>query len=231
MEQYDAHMKKILPKPELLPVRIDLVIERLPTGLNANPSNIDLPNIFQVKPFENVASLVDSVKQFYEKKQETITTFEVESITIQGPFFNREEDQKMQEEEEGQIVDASARKVGSSGTITVAQDQLEERSFNELGVTVQSSKVFIRAKIEFKSEEPLDCITCTYSKDDPANTHYDYYSCKTCNINWICVNCSIGCHGGHETLPHVMNHRPTYACCYCMKKKVCKIKNLKNMNK
>ena len=68
MEQYDAHMKKILPKPELLPVRLDLIIERLPTSINPNPANIELPNIFQVKPFENVSSLVESVRTFYEKK-------------------------------------------------------------------------------------------------------------------------------------------------------------------
>ena len=119
--------------------------------------------------------------------------------------------------------------MGTSGRVMVNKDDLDSQSFNSLGLTMQATKVILRAKIEFKSEQPLECITCTYSKEDPLNTHYDYFSCKTCNINWICSNCSMACHSGHEILPHILNHRPTYACCYCMKKKVCKIKNLKNM--
>ncbi len=68
-----------------------------------------------------------------------------------------------------------------------------------------------------------------YRKDDTAT--YNYFSCKECKMNWICEGCKKGCHDkkGHETLPHVSNHRPNFACCYCMKKGVCQIKNMKNM--
>lgn len=158
-----------------------------------------------------------------------INVFEVESVTFQGPFFNKE-DEEMKDDDADQIVDQSSKKVGTSGRVTVDKRLLEERSFNDFGVSMQSTKVYLKAKIEFKSEEPVECITCTYKVDDPEQTHYDYYSCKTCNINWICMNCNVGCHSGCQTLPHIMNHRPTYACCYCVKKKKCKIRNIKNMD-
>ena len=79
------------------------------------------------------------------------------------------------------------------------------------------------------SDKPPECMSVDFKKDD--NTTYNYWSCKTCNINWVCEGCKKGCHSEHETLPHVSNHRPTFACCYCMKKKLCKIRNMTNKNK
>lgn len=78
----------------------------------------------------------------------------------------------------------------------------------------------------FESEKPLECMTLKYDKDPIAT--FNYFSCKTCKTNWICESCRDGCHKGHELLPHLMNHRPTWACCYCMKNKLCKIKNKNN---
>ncbi len=82
-------------------------------------------------------------------------------------------------------------------------------------------------------------MTLNYDKD-PAAT-FNYFSCKTCKLNCIiikilviimiigiCEGCREGCHVGHELLPHLMNHRPTWACCYCMKNNLCKIANKKN---
>jgi hypothetical protein len=67
--------------------------------------------------------------------------------------------------------------------------------------------------LSFLSDKPLECMTLQYDKD-PAAT-FNYFSCKD------------GCHKGHVMLPHLMNHRPTWACCYCMKKDLCKIANKK----
>jgi hypothetical protein len=79
--------------------------------------------------------------------------------------------------------------------------------------------------LSFLSDKPLECMTLQYDKD-PAAT-FNYFSCKTCNTNWVCEQCKDGCHKGHVMLPHLMNHRPTWACCYCMKKDLCKISNKK----
>lgn len=115
--------------------------------------------------------------------------------------------------------------VGGDGFVRV-QDM--SQSFQTLGVSMQNTKVFIEGDITFKSDKPLECLTLKYSKEDPAETKYSYFSCKTCNVNWVCEWCKAGCHAGHEVLTHLLDHRPTYACCYCVKKGLCKIANNKN---
>jgi hypothetical protein len=81
------------------------------------------------------------------------------------------------------------------------------------------------------SDKAPECMSATYTKEGVET--YNYFSCKTCGINWVCEGCKKGCHEsqGHELLAHVSDHRPNYACCYCLKKNKCMIKNSKNMNK
>ena len=80
----------------------------------------------------------------------------------------------------------------------------------------------------FTSDKPLDCMTLNFRREE--EKLFTYYSCKTCNSNWICENCKKACHEklGHETLLHVMDHKASSPVCYCVKKKLCKIPNFKN---
>lgn len=82
--------------------------------------------------------------------------------------------------------------------------------------------------VMFTSDKPQECMTLNFVKE--AEKLITYYSCKTCNSNWICESCSKACHQklGHETLLHVSDHKATSAVCYCVKKKLCKIANIKN---
>ncbi|CAM9391721.1 unnamed protein product [Choristocarpus tenellus] len=52
----------------------------------------------------------------------------------------------------------------------------------------------------------------------------DYYSCKSCDLKWVCSRCAVHCHRGHEVRPYVMGHKPTWACCYCSRKARAKCK-------
>jgi len=47
----------------------------------------------------------------------------------------------------------------------------------------------------------------------------DYFTCRTCTLNWICTTCVECCHKGHDVQSFHLNHLPTWACCYCQKKK------------
>jgi len=115
--------------------------------------------------------------------------------------------------------------VGASNRVEVVD---QTKSIKEIGITMQNTKVVIEAEVRFESEKEVECMTCSFSKEDPAQTKYNFYSCKTCNINWVCESCKKGCHDDHEVLPHLLDHRPTWACCYCVKKGKCLIKNAKN---
>jgi len=56
-------------------------------------------------------------------------------------------------------------------------------------------------------------------KERDENTTTDYYRCETCSLNWICSECSKCCHEGHQLSVYMMNHSPSWNCCYCYKKK------------
>jgi Zinc finger, C3HC4 type (RING finger) len=49
----------------------------------------------------------------------------------------------------------------------------------------------------------------------------DFSWCRTCGIKWICQACSEACHRsqGHDIIPFLQGHVPTFAVCYCHSKK------------
>lgn len=86
----------------------------------------------------------------------------------------------------------------------------------------QGSSVTVEGAMKFKSEKPPECMIVNYRKE--GDELYNYFSCKPCKINWVCEQCKDNCHKGHECLPHLQQHRPNFACCYCVKKGLCQIK-------
>jgi len=63
------------------------------------------------------------------------------------------------------------------------------------------------------------CFSLEFVKGADPPQKCDYYQCKTCAIKWICGRCASSCHAGHDVVPFQMGHTPTWACCYCAKKK------------
>ncbi|CAI8035154.1 hypothetical protein GBAR_LOCUS19748 [Geodia barretti] len=53
----------------------------------------------------------------------------------------------------------------------------------------------------------------------------DYFTCRDCGFNWVCQPCAEICHKGHSLVSYLRNHKPTWACCYCPKKKKCSIQD------
>ena len=91
---------------------------------------------------------------------------------------------------------------------------------------IQGSTIFFDGDITVKSDAPKECFTKLFVKGGGLKTNY--YHCYTCNSNWICEPCSQSCHALHNTTIAIPNHEPTWACCYCVKKGICKIPNNKN---
>jgi hypothetical protein len=83
------------------------------------------------------------------------------------------------------------------------------------------STLCLRGKLQMRSEEPKKCLKATF---DPATVEaMDYFTCKTCKLNWLCKNCSESCHVGHEIVIYLKQHKPNWACCYCFKNNCCKL--------
>eukprot|EP00500_Bicosoecida_sp_ms1_P013686 CAMPEP_0203826486 /NCGR_PEP_ID=MMETSP0115-20131106/56735_1 /ASSEMBLY_ACC=CAM_ASM_000227 /TAXON_ID=33651 /ORGANISM="Bicosoecid sp, Strain ms1" /LENGTH=121 /DNA_ID=CAMNT_0050735533 /DNA_START=14 /DNA_END=376 /DNA_ORIENTATION=- len=78
-------------------------------------------------------------------------------------------------------------------------------------------EIVLQGAVVLASDKPALCFASTFVKG--AGHVQDYFSCKTCRFNWICEACSASCHAGHEVVPYIQAHKPSYGCCYCKKKK------------
>jgi len=83
------------------------------------------------------------------------------------------------------------------------------------------SDVVLCGAVRLAKDAVAVCFSVTYE----AGAEVDYLHCKTCKLNWICAPCADACHSGHTLLPFRKAHKPSYAYCYCVKKKLCRIQN------
>lgn len=64
------------------------------------------------------------------------------------------------------------------------------------------STIVIEGAVKFDSDKPLSCMSFEFQKEKGLS--FNYFTCKTCNdLNWVCEDCTKGCHNGHELLPHM----------------------------
>eukprot|EP00808_Paulinella_micropora_P007163 g58457.t1 len=99
---------------------------------------------------------------------------------------------------------------------------------SELGVRAGAEFV-VSGNVQLHSVEPPKCLTAVWETE--AQKLQDYFRCKTCNLNWVCKACSEYCHKDHEVCVFMKDHKPSFACCYCMQKRKCKIQNSRNQGK
>jgi len=81
------------------------------------------------------------------------------------------------------------------------------------------ASLIFEGNIRCKSDAPKQCFKTIFQKD--SNVTMDYYTCKDCKFNWICKACADTCHKGHNIVDYIQNHKPTWACCYCVKNGKC----------
>eukprot|EP01129_Flabellula_baltica_P006660 TRINITY_DN2516_c0_g2_i1.p1 TRINITY_DN2516_c0_g2~~TRINITY_DN2516_c0_g2_i1.p1 ORF type:complete len:391 (+),score=67.59 TRINITY_DN2516_c0_g2_i1:31-1173(+) len=78
--------------------------------------------------------------------------------------------------------------------------------------------VELQGHILCKSDAPKVCFKSEYEE----GALMDYFQCITCRkTKWICKNCAETCHADHELITFLLDHKPTYACCYCKRTKKC----------
>lgn len=79
------------------------------------------------------------------------------------------------------------------------------------------------------SEEVKPCFAVEFAQqhkggdgkgDGNAQQRVDYFRCGECNLNWLCAACATHCHSQcGDVKAFMLNHLPTWACCYCSKKR------------
>jgi len=84
------------------------------------------------------------------------------------------------------------------------------------------SDIALKGEVHLTSDIPKQCFSQVYDKANNAQK-MDYFTCKDCKFNWICKSCAETCHKDHQISTYILEHRPTWACCYCVKNGKCKI--------
>jgi hypothetical protein len=79
--------------------------------------------------------------------------------------------------------------------------------------------LILKGKIVCKSDTPKECFKNVFVKD--TQMRMDYYTCKQCKLRWVCKSCAETCHKDHGISEYILNHIPTWGCCYCVKSGNC----------
>lgn len=99
---------------------------------------------------------------------------------------------------------------------------LEDESVLQLSVRVfPGARLILDGDIVLKDELRATCVRHTFDKASP--TAQDYWTCRTCDVNWVCAGCRRECHKDHDLVIYLQQHTPTWGCCYCRKKGNCQL--------
>ena len=96
VQSYDDHMKKIIPKPKLLPIRISVIVEC--------KNNMRLENI-HIKPYDNLHDLLKLIEEVQVKKGDGIVDWNKRALNfvLSGPLANFGKDVAHVRDEEGNV--------------------------------------------------------------------------------------------------------------------------------
>lgn len=195
IEQYEDYMEGFMPTREFLPVVVNVTFESREEPLVVR--NVKLSRTDSVKDLRVL------VERRLAEMGNPIHSWGSDLLFIlRLPFAASPDDSTQTEYREEVVIMDELR--------PVVQYQ-----------AIQGSDIIVRGNILLQSDKPKACFTITYKK----GAAVDYYRCNDCKINWVCKECVSGCHAGHSISEYIMGHKPSWNCCYCVKRKKCKILN------
>lgn len=205
-DAYDRYLTENLAPPSTMPISVKLTFPE--KGFEA--SDIVL------KPDETMASIVKRLQSFMIDKGMEIVHFppldEME-MSFVSPFTPDAEAVRSSEEEEGPA-DKTSQQISFMNQVV----QPDCRPVLQYSIK-PGTEIRFKGKLVLQCDLPKMCFAATFEQNKSQSV--DYFTCRTCKFNWVCRPCSEVCHKGHDIVSHVMNHKPTWACCYCPKKKKC----------
>jgi len=204
LASYEKYLQDNLPQPSFLPVTVSIRVES---------KSIRFDNI-TVKPTDCIRDLKEIlVAKFEELKNPITAPFSPNNIfVLLRPF-----DKGLHKGKED-AMDIDAAYGNLNPDVVVLMD--ETKPIMQFKVQ-PGSEFVLKGEIHLLSDKPKQCFIAMFKKGQSLTMNY--YTCKDCKLNWICENCAENCHKGHKITQYIMNHVPTWACCYCVKYKTCKI--------
>jgi len=202
---YDEWLESRATAPKFLPIRIDVFIE----------SRAQYLKQIVLKPthaLKDIRSLVE--KKFADKNNPILEYASNARWVIRRPL----------------LVTASSTAAASSTSATSALDDLEVIAIHDENTPIfqlanhciePGAEIVLKGELKFESDVPKPCFA--KSPFEKGVSTMDYFTCAQCRINWICGPCAQECHieRGHSVTEYLSQHKPTWACCYCSKKRKC----------
>ncbi|XP_022086916.1 tripartite motif-containing protein 26-like [Acanthaster planci] len=210
VDAYDKYLADHLPTPSLLPVTVSVRLQG---------KNVSLPDI-KIKPHSSISEIKDVIAMAMEARGDPIASFPDDQVqfVLLGPVEKGREISAELLEELLQSPDSMER----SEVIRLLPRGCHP--LLEFGVK-PGSEVVVAGPLKLESEMPKQCFAQTFVKDKGQSM--DYFTCKDCAFKWVCRSCKDFCHKDHQTVPYIMGHQPTWACCYCPRKKKCQLGELR----
>ncbi|ESO92576.1 hypothetical protein LOTGIDRAFT_233027 [Lottia gigantea] len=199
-QAYDRYLTEKIPSLYILPVSVSVYIVE---------KNIRLQD-FIFQPEESMKKLQDLLSRTMLERHDEIIEYTDKTIYIFGPMCKVKGGDEIKniidELENGRIYEGIRRTRWCEKPVL----QCEMKP---------GSEIVLLNCMKYESDNPPTCFVKKYKEGE--DHIVDYYKCQDCKFNWICKSCIRICHEDHRTSVHVLNNKPTWACCYCPKKKKC----------
>jgi len=160
--------------------------------------DIEIRNI-RIDRTTTITEVKQIVRDYMERTGDPLSEFTNSNVFVLHPSFSSSNEKKRRRKEGILIPDE---------TVPILQYNPEPGAL-----------LVMKGILLCKSDEPKKCFKETYE----AGAKMDYFTCADCKINWVCRPCMEECHIGHETKEYILDHSATWACCYCVKNRKCKI--------
>ena len=190
----DSHLAAVLPRPSLLPSTVTVEVHRNRDGHTSATDVFNITVTGASVPHEVVLMTQQRLNQKLDEKKDKLQSLDSLQLFV---------------------VD----KAEQSSPLTFIDPANYDTPLTSLmGDRIEGAANVFRVEMQYSlASETAVCFSVEFVSG--ADMVVDYFRCETCNLNWVCRRCSERCHSGHEVVPYILAHKPTWACCYCAKKK------------
>ncbi|KAK7499693.1 hypothetical protein BaRGS_00009034 [Batillaria attramentaria] len=205
-EAYDRYLTDHIPHLDVLPVKVTVVIA---------DKGIKLPDI-TLSPSDTLTVIQTAVEEGLKQRGDEVIRWHPDGgkVLIVSPLSRQS----------SYNVTEILADVSSGGDAYPGIEQVAWLTKPVLQHHMKpGSEIVLHGCLVCESDLPKVCYAQKHKEQGPHKV--DYFSCKQCGFNWICRSCIQVCHKDHSVAVHVLNHQPTWACCYCPKKKTCCLKS------
>ena len=100
VQSYDEHMKKILPKPKLLPIRVNISV---PSKMGMRIENA------HVKPYDSVGDVFKIIEEYQNNRGDSVLEWKKDQIKVKitGPLHDEKGDDEEGKKEDQEMIDTS----------------------------------------------------------------------------------------------------------------------------